>query len=126
MVRKTDIVHSTIRPEAVSTQQRTKRSGQAKFNQLLQKRLAGPDSIKFSAHAQERMRIRNIHLSEQDIVRIQNGVKLAQAKGAKDTLVLLDHVALIVSVKNRTVITAIDQSNLQRNVFTNIDSAVFV
>jgi hypothetical protein len=30
----------------------------------------------------------------------------------------------VVSVKNRTVITAIDGSNLKGNVFTNIDSAV--
>jgi len=33
-------------------------------------------------------------------------------------------LALIVSIKNRTVITAVDGQSLKENVFTNIDSAV--
>ncbi len=37
---------------------------------------------------------------------------------------MLDDVALVVSVANRTVITAIDGENLKENVFTQIDSAV--
>ena len=49
----------------------------------------------------------------------------AAQKGARESLVLLDDVALVVSIKNRTVITAVDAANLKENVFTNIDSAVF-
>ena len=53
-------------------------------------------------------------------------LRKAAAKGAKESLVMVDNVALVVSVKNRTVITAVDQANLKDNVFTNIDSAVIV
>ena len=55
-----------------------------------------------------------------------DGVDRAAAKGAKESLVLVDNAALVVSIKNRTVITAVDQAHLKENVFTNIDSAVIV
>jgi len=38
--------------------------------------------------------------------------------------VLLRDVAFIVSVKNKTVVTAVDGESMKENVFTNIDSAV--
>jgi flagellar operon protein len=53
-------------------------------------------------------------------------VDRAAAKGARESLVMMDDVALVVSVKNRTVITAVDRAHLKDNVFTNIDSAVIV
>jgi flagellar operon protein len=39
---------------------------------------------------------------------------------------MVDDVALVVSIKNKTVITAVDKSMLKDNVFTNIDSAIVV
>jgi flagellar operon protein len=53
-------------------------------------------------------------------------VEKAAAKGAKESLVLVDEAALVVSIKNKTVITAVDKSALKDNVFTNIDSAIIV
>ena len=41
-------------------------------------------------------------------------------------MILMDNLALVVSIKNNTVITAVDEQNLKENVFTNIDSAVIV
>ena len=49
-----------------------------------------------------------------------------EKKGARDSLVLMQDLALVVSVKNNTVITAVDGESLKENVFTNIDSAVIV
>jgi flagellar operon protein len=57
---------------------------------------------------------------------VNDALDKAAAKGVEDTLVLTPEAALIVSVKNRTVITAMDRSNLNGNVFTNIDGAVIV
>ena len=37
---------------------------------------------------------------------------------------ILGDVAFVVSVKNRTVITAVDSESMKENVFTNIDSAI--
>jgi flagellar operon protein len=35
-------------------------------------------------------------------------------------------VAMVVSIKNRTVITAVDSDSMKDNVFTNIDSAAII
>lgn len=82
--------------------------------------------LRLSGHAQTRLRGRGIDLSEGDWARVTGGVDRAAAKGAKESLILVDDVALVVSVRNRTVITAVDKDNLKENVFTNIDSAVIV
>lgn len=80
--------------------------------------------LKFSNHAVERMQSRGITYSPDDLTRLGEAVKKAAAKGSKDTLVLMDHSALIVSVKNNTVVTVMDKNALKENVFTNIDSTI--
>ena len=81
-------------------------------------------SIKWSAHAMARLVQRGIELSPQQHARLEMAVDKAVAKGAKDSLVLLDDNALVVSAQNRTVITALGMHQARENVFTNIDSAV--
>ncbi len=90
------------------------------FDSILESRL------KVSGHAQTRLQSRNIELGKAEWDRVLSGVDRAAQKGSRDSLVLLDDVALLVSVKNRTVITAVDKNSLKENVFTNIDSAVIV
>jgi flagellar operon protein len=82
--------------------------------------------LKVSGHARTRLESRNIQLDQNDWNRVLGGVQKAAAKGSKESLVMIDNVALVVSVKNKTVITAVDQDNLKDNIFTNIDSAVIV
>jgi flagellar operon protein len=82
--------------------------------------------LKFSAHASQRMQERKIRLDEPTLARVNDAVDKAAAKGIEDTLVLTGDAALIVSVKNRTVVTAMDKAQLTGNVFTNIDGAVIV
>lgn len=84
------------------------------------------DRLKVSSHAKTRLESREIDLDKAAWERVMEGVDRAALKGARESLVLVDDVALIVSVKNRTVITAVDQEHLKENVFTNIDSAVIV
>jgi len=38
----------------------------------------------------------------------------------------MDRAALVVSVPNRTVITAVARDDMKENIFTNIDSAVLL
>lgn len=83
-------------------------------------------SLKFSAHAAQRLRDRQIQFDPEMLMRMSNAIDKADAKGVQDTLVLTDKAALIVSVPNRTVITAMDRDSLTGNVFTNIDGAVIV
>ncbi len=106
--------------------QRAVTPSKVQFSEILQRKLASVKDLKFSAHAQERLRLRNIDLTPQHIDRIREAVDLAETKGARESLVLIDRIAFIVSVKNRTVITAIDEESMRGNVFTNIDSAVIM
>jgi len=94
------------------------------FEEILKKELQSACGIRFSQHAQQRLEERNIKLTDEQLQLLQNAVARAEAKGASDSLVLLNNLAFIVSVKNHTVVTAIDSEHLQQNVFTNIDSAV--
>lgn len=82
--------------------------------------------LKFSNHAVDRMQARGIRFSPEEMARIESAVNKAASKGAKDTLLLTDAAALIVSVKDKTVVTVMDKANLKENVFTNIDSTVVV
>jgi flagellar operon protein len=97
-----------------------------KFDRVFQNQLAAADDLKFSAHALKRLESRQIVLNNRDLALLKDAVNRAEAKGAKESLILMDRLALVVSVKNRTVITAVDDQNLKDNIFTNIDSAVIV
>jgi flagellar operon protein len=63
-------------------------------------------------------------MDEQRLERLEAAVERAEAKGSRDSLILLDELALVVSVRNRTVVTAMDEANRKEHVFTNIDSVV--
>jgi flagellar operon protein len=82
--------------------------------------------LKFSAHAMQRLESRNIKLTPDDVARMNAMADKAAAKGAKQSLFMLNDVAMVVSIKNRTVITAVDQDSMKENVFTNIDSAAII
>ena len=111
--------------------QRSKGTEQNSFAELLKTRQGlAPQapgttgSVRFSAHAQTRLQSRQITLDATHLNRLDSAVQRAAGKGAKDALVLLDNVAFVVNVPNRTVVTVADKENLKQNVFTNIDSAV--
>lgn len=82
--------------------------------------------LKLSSHAAQRLNERKIHLNSATMAKINDAIDKAEAKGVEDTLILTPDAALIVSVKNRTVITAMDKNSLIGNVFTNIDGAVII
>ena len=82
--------------------------------------------IKFSGHAQTRLASRQITLTDHDVARLGQAMTKAASKGAKDSLVLMDKTAFVVSVANRTVITAVASDALKENIFTNIDSAMIL
>ena len=83
-------------------------------------------TLKFSNHALQRLQSRNITLSEDDVARMNTMADKAAAKGAKQSLFIMRDTAMVVSIKNRTVITAVDQESMKDNVFTNIDSAAII
>jgi flagellar operon protein len=105
-------------------------AGKADFASVLAAKMADAGApaqagnVKFSAHAAERLESRRIELGAGGRARLEEGVDRAAAKGARDALVLLGNLGFIVNVGSRTVITAMDTSELGGRVFTNIDSTV--
>jgi flagellar operon protein len=95
----------------------------ASFDEVFSKELNSKE-IGFSRHAQQRMASRNIDLSPAELVRLNEAVGQVRAKGGRDSLVMLNDNALIVSVKNNQVVTVVDKDSLKDNVFTKIDSAI--
>ena len=100
------------KPEAIANQAQPATS----FQNVLE--------VQFSKHAALRLTDRNINLTHDQIDRVASGIGKAGEKGIRDSLVLVDDVALVVNVKSRTVITAMNQ--VSDNVFSNIDGAVIV
>jgi flagellar operon protein len=83
------------------------------------------DELKFSKHAAERVQRRGIGANDPaTAARLEKGVELAAKKGSRAAVVLVDSTAYVVAPQNRTVITAVDQSQMKEQVFTNIDTAV--
>lgn len=82
--------------------------------------------VKFSKHAVNRLVDRNIELTKEQVERLNMGAAKAGAKGINESLVIVDSLAFIVNVPNQTVITAMDQTETNANVFTNIDGAVIM
>lgn len=96
---------------------------------LLQKTLQGvgqTQEIKFSKHATGRLSDRGIELTDSQMERLNDGVRKAGQKGIKDSLVIVDELAFIVNIPNRTVVTAMDSTETDDNVFTNINGAVIM
>lgn len=94
------------------------------FGDILSNKIDESNLLKFSKHANLRLYDRNLNLTQGQMERVQEGVNQARAKGVTDSLVLVDDVALVVSVKNNTVITATNKNNT--SIFTNINGAVIV
>lgn len=105
--------------------QKKKQTSKNKFKELLQDKLQTGD-IKVSKHAQEKLRTRGIKFDQQEMDKLQKAVAKGKEKGAKESLVLMDDNAYIVSVENKTVITAMTKDSMQEDVVTNIDSAIMM
>lgn len=97
------------------------------FQEILrQKALPGTGNLKFSKHAMGRLADRNIELSDSQLERLQSAAQKAGQKGIRDSLVIVDSLAFIVNVPNQTVVTAMDSTQTDENIFTNINGAVIM
>lgn len=84
------------------------------------------DGLQFSKHAQQRVEQRGIELTPELINELNDAVKKADEKGAKDVVIFDSMNAFIVNIPNKTVVTTMSGSEMKENVFTNIDGAVIL
>lgn len=87
--------------------------------------LAQVKNIHFSNHAHKRLQTRDISLSDDNVHRLAEAIDKAEKRGGKSSLVLVDDLAFIVNVRDRLVVTALDDVHRGEGVFTQIDSVVF-
>lgn len=114
------------RSKVHGTESRENTSGLS-FQQILWQRnqeIQEPGDLRFSKHALNRLNDRNIELDTLQLERLKVGADKAGEKGIRDSLVIVDQLAFIVNVPNRTVVTAMDSTATDENIFTNINGAV--
>ena len=115
-------IQGTVTPNGLTRINRIGRD--VSFSEVLKARLENEVGITFSAHAMERLNERGITLNKIEIGRLSQAISRAEEKGVSDSLILVDNMAFIVSIKNHTVVTVMAGEGIQDNVFTNIDSTV--
>lgn len=117
--------------------QQTKKNGQVQnvsdngltFQEILNQKTGQAEActeVKFSKHAANRLVERNIELTDSQLERLYEGTQKASEKGINESLVIVDRLAFIVNVPNHTVVTAMEQTETNDKVFTNIDGAVII
>lgn len=92
------------------------------FNQILTE----VKDLKISKHAEQRLIERNIHINEQQWSKIAAKMTEAKAKGITDSLVITNDAALLVSTKNHTVVTAMNRTEAESKIFTNINGTILM
>lgn len=129
-------IGSKLDPGSSASKTNTKAAGE--FGELLKTKVTDAkveaqnsaankiEGLKFSQHALERMASRGISFKPEEMLKLNDAVEKAAQKGSRESLVLMGDNALIVSVKNKTVVTAMDREAMKENVFTNIDSTVIL
>jgi len=117
------VQNEQLNARKIPTKQNT---GSTSFDSILRQHLDQQDQLKFSKHASDRLESRQIKLTNEQMLKLQDGVKSASAKGIKESLVLMDDIALVVNIENKTVVTALSRQESSEHVFTNIDGAVLI
>lgn len=120
MIERIGTLAPPVRTQAPGGGQKGGQSQGATFARVLEQ------EIRLSRHAAERLKARKIGLEVENLSRLQSALDLAASKGARESLVIIGDTAMVVSVLNRTVITAVDLRQVPERVFTNIDSAVVI
>jgi flagellar operon protein len=125
IVHEIQKINPVIRSGNVSAPRQSATVGTG-FNEILKDTIESRTPLQFSKHANMRLSARDINLSDSQIKRVEDGVLKAKIKGVRDSLVIVDDVALVVNVQNKIVVTALNKEQNDGNVFTNIDGAVIV
>ena len=82
--------------------------------------------VNVSTHAMKRLQERNIELDGNEYMKLKETMGKLRAKGGHDSLVITNKAAYVVDVDKSTVVTAVDKNNMNENVFTKIDSTIFM
>src|SRR5690606_37199079 len=111
-----------------------KQGEKSEFKGLIEEQLRHPQvteknigaEVNVSTHAMKRLQERNIELDGNEYMKLKEAVSKLRAKGGHDSLVITQKAAYVVDVDKNTVVTSVDKNNMNENVFTKIDSTIFM
>jgi flagellar operon protein len=108
-----------------------KQGGKSEFNEILKQHSVESNQplhggLNVSSHAAQRLQERSIDFNGDEYMKVKDAMAKLKAKGGKQSLVVTDKAAYIVDVKNNKLVTAVDKASMNENVFTKIDSTLFV
>ncbi len=111
-----------------------KQGEKSEFKGLIEEQLRQPQvtqkdvgaDVNVSSHAMKRLQERNIELDGNEYMKLKEAVSKLRAKGGHDSLVITNKAAYVIDVDKNTVVTAVDKNNMNENVFTKIDSTIFM
>ncbi|SHN16250.1 TIGR02530 family flagellar biosynthesis protein [Gracilibacillus kekensis] len=112
-------LHPTILP---NQQNNKKKNVETSFKEILGQQ----QPIQISKHAEQRMASRNIEITIDKWYEMESKLEEASKKGVRDSLVITDEAAFIVNAKNKTVITAMEKSEMKSKIFTNINGTILI
>lgn len=118
---------NTVKKQSINKSSSTivnEASKESSFKELLNVKQAQVNALSFSKHATERIEQRNIDIDESVEGKLNEALEQAKDKGLKNVLVMIDSSAFILNTLSNKVITALNNSELKENIFTNIDGAV--
>lgn len=102
----------------------TSTQDEASFKQVLNSVKNKDEGFTVSKHAA--LRLNEINFTKEDMKEIEKGFEIAKDKNSKNTVMLYKDVALIASIENKTLITAVEKDRAKDNIFTNVDSVVIL
>jgi flagellar operon protein len=108
-----------------NTNQSASRSSKtSSFKDVLNSVVNKEESVTISKHAA--LRLNEINFTEDDMKVVEKGFEIAKGKNSKNAVMIYKDTALITSIENKTIITAVNKERAKDNVFTNIDSVVIL
>ena len=110
--------------DVLNTQNKVNIQDKQSFKDVLSSVRSKDEGFAVSKHAA--LRLNEINFTEEDMKKIEKGFQMAKDKNSKNTVMLYKDVALIASVENKTLITAVDKNRAKDNIFTNVDSVVIL
>ena len=104
------------------------KTGQNEFDKIFQEKLAPKKEagLHLSKHAQKRIEDRSLNFDQNEFIKLKDAIGKLKDKGGKDSLVVTNNNAYIVDVNNEKVVTAMKKEDMNENVFTKIDSTMFI
>ena len=82
--------------------------------------------IELSLHAAQRIKDRNLQVDHEEFTKLKDGIGKLRDKGGRESLIVTEKGAYIVDIDKNKIVTAMDKNSLGENVFTKIDSTLFI